>query len=134
MAKEQKRVYEVTINTAEGTCKTSVFEKMARKGDITSVSVKDMVDEEVKIKGYANCHIVTSEKEFDVLYMDTNKGFIHTGSKVFIDAMTDYYPEIDMFRIASVKTKNGTAYKAVPVLFTYEPEAEQSEDDELPFK
>ncbi len=131
--KTEERKYSVTINNAEGTCNSNIFKKMAERGDITSESVKEHVGDTVKVDGYANCHIETTEKEFDVLYMSTNIGFIHTGSVVFIESFTDYYGDVDTFRIASIKTKNGTAYKAVPMLGGVMPVEDDDNTDELPF-
>ena len=132
-AKETSKKYEVRIVNCEGSCKNSLFEKMASKGDITaSGGVKDFINEVVNVKGYANCHITTSEKEFDVLYLDTDMGYISTGSKVFNDSFSDYYVDgVRKFRILSIKCKKGTTYKAVPV-FETETEVE-SDDEELPF-
>ena len=91
-AKETKKKYEVRIMESDGTCNNPLFEKMASKGDITtSGGVKDFINEVVTVRGYANCHITTSEKEFDVLYLDTDMGYISTGSKVFNDSFSDYY-------------------------------------------
>ena len=132
-AKETSKKYEVRIVNCEGSCKNPLFEKMASKGDITaSGGVKDFINEVVNVKGYANCHITTSEKEFDVLYLDTDMGYISTGSKVFNDSFSDYYVDgVRKFRILSIKCKKGTTYKAVPV-FETETEVE-SDDEELPF-
>ena len=100
---------------------------------ITSESVKEHVGDTVKVDGYANCHIETTEKEFDLLYMSTNIGFIHTGSVIFIESFTDYYGEVDTFRIASIKAKNGTAYKAVPMLGGVMPVEDDDNTNDLPF-
>lgn len=132
---DNKKKYEVTIKTAVGSCASSLFEKMAKKGDITSKSVKDMLGEVVKVSGYAECLISTSEKDFDVMYMDTDKGFVHTGSNVFIAGFKDYFEDTNTFRLTSVKTKNGTAYKPVPVLGSVDTTSANTDDDseELPF-
>lgn len=131
--KTEERKYVVTINEAKGTCNSNIFKKMAERGDITSESVKEHVGDTVKVDGCASCHIETSEKEFDVLYMSTNIGFIHTGSAIFIESFDDYYGDVDTFRISSIKTKNGTAYKAVPVLGGVMPVEDDDNTDELPF-
>ena len=133
-AKETRKKYEVRIVNSEGSCNNPVFEKMAGKGDITvSGGVKDFINEVVSVRGYADCHITTSEKEFDLLYLDTDKGYISTGSKVFNESFSDYYADgVRKFRIVSVKCKKGTTYKAVPVFETMETEVE-TDDEELPF-
>ena len=67
-AKETRKKYEVRIMNSDGTCNNPLFEKMASKGDITaSGGVKDFINEVVSVRGYADCHITTSEKEFDLL-------------------------------------------------------------------
>ena len=133
-AKETKKKYEVRIVNSEGTCNNPLFEKMALKGDITvSGGVKDFINEVVSVKGYANCNITTSEKEFDVLYLDTDMGYISTGSKVFNDSFSDYYADgVRKFRIVSVKCKKGTTYKAVPVFDSMETDV-KNDEEELPF-
>ena len=134
-AKETRKKYEVRIVNCDGTCNNPLFEKMTSKGDITvSGGVKDFINEVVNVKGYANCHITTSEKEFDVLYLDTDMGYISTGSKVFNDSFTDYYDDgVSKFRIVSVKCKKGTTYKAVPIFDSMETDI-VIDDEELPFK
>ena len=129
-----KKKYEVRIVNSEGTCNNPLFEKMASKGDITaSGGVKDFIGEVVNVKGYADCHITTSEKEFDLLYLDTDMGYISTGSKVFNDSFSDYYSDgVKKFRIVSIKCKKGTTYKAVPVFESMETEVE-TDEEELPF-
>ena len=133
-AKETRKNYEVRIVNCDGSCKNPIFEKMASKGDITaSGGVKDFINEVVTVNGYADCHITTSEKEFDVLYLDTDKGYISTGSMVFHDSFSDYYTDgVRKFRIVSVKCKKGTTYKAVPVFDSMETEVE-TDEEELPF-
>ena len=129
-----KKKYEVRIINSEGTCKNTLFEKMASKGDITvSGGVKDFINVVVNVKGYANCHITTTEKEFDVLYLDTDMGYISTGSKVFNDSFSDYYADgVTEFRIVSIKCKKGTTYKAVPIFDSMETDI-KTDEDELPF-
>lgn len=117
-ATENKKKYVVTINNVSGVCDSPIFEKMAKKGDITSESVKEHIGDVITINGLADAHIETSEKEYDLMYMSTDIGFIHTGSTVFRDSVTDYYPDVRKFRLTSIKTKNGTAYKPVPILET----------------
>ena len=113
---EVNRIYEVTVKKKVGTCDTPLFEKMAKKGDITSVRVKDSVGAVVRITGYADCHIKTNEKEFDITYYATDSGMLSSGSDVFHDSVVDYMGEVDSFAIAEIKTRKGTTYKAVPIL------------------
>ena len=111
-----KKIYEVTLNSKFGTCDSPLFEKMAKKGDITSERVKDICGTVVRITGYAQAHIKTDEKEFDINYYATDNGIISTGSEVFHDSVTDYLGDVDTFVIKSVKTRKGTTFKAVPIL------------------
>lgn len=127
---KQKKKYVVTLLSKEGSCNSPIFEKMAKKGDITSEAVKNYCGDIIKVDGYANAHIETEEKDFDLLYLSTNLGFLHTGSTVFIEGFEDYIGEVDTFRIGSVKTKNGIAYKAIPVLAST---VESEDSEELPF-
>lgn len=119
-----ERKYEVTIKKATGSCDTSIFKKMAQKGDLTSTKVTDMLGKVVNITGYAICHIATADKEFDMGYYATNEGLISTGSEVFRDSVEDYIGEVDLFKIVSLKTKKGTTYKVSPVLVSNNGEVE----------
>ena len=90
---------------------------MAKKGDITSIKLAEVLGMVVKIIGYAKCNIVTDEKNFDIYYFDTEEyGLISSGSEIFAESVTDYYGEVDNVRLTEVKTKKGKTYKAVPVL------------------
>ena len=120
MAKTDKKKIEVTINNTWGACKNPLFEKMAKKCDITSDRVKDICGTVVKINGYAHATIKTEDNEFDIHYYSTDNGIISTGSDVFHDSVIDYIDEIDTFVIKSVKTRKGTTYKAVPLLNDFE--------------
>lgn len=113
---ETKKKNEVTIKEAKGSCDSNLFKKMVQKGDITSVKVQDMIGKVVNITGYAVCHIVTAEKEFDMGYYATDEGIISTGSKVFKESVEDYMGDVDLFKIVSLKTKKGTTYKVSPIL------------------
>lgn len=109
--------YEVTVLEKEGTCNNALFEKMAKKGDITSIKVSEVLGMVVKIIGYAKCNIVTDEKNFDIYYFDTEEyGLISSGSEIFAESVSDYYGEVENVRLTEVKTKKGKTYKAVPVL------------------
>lgn len=108
--------YNVEIKESVGSCKSTIFEKMAQNGDIQSTKVSECIGEVITLTGYALCHITTSDKEFDMNYYATTNGFISSGSEVFKDSIEEYYGEVDTFKIMSVKTKKGTTYKVTPVL------------------
>lgn len=109
--------YEVTVLDKKGTCDNALFEKMAKKGDITSIKLAEVLGMVVKIIGYAKCNIVTDEKNFDIYYFDTEEyGLISSGSEIFAESVVDYYGEVENVRLTEVKTKKGKTYKAVPVL------------------
>lgn len=113
----ETRKCEVTVNEKKGTCDNALFEKMAKKGDLTAIKLSELVGVEVKITGYAKCHIVTDEKEFDINYFDTEEyGLVSSGSEIFTESVVDYFGEVESVRLTEVKTKKGKTYKAVPVL------------------
>lgn len=133
--------YEVTVNMKVGTCDNSLFEKMAKKGDITAIKLSDIIGKVVHITGYADCTIETDEKTFDISYYDTEEyGLFSSGSEIFSESVSDYYNEVEKVRLTEVKTKKGKTYKAVPILekeTTKKEETtkneEESTTDELPF-
>lgn len=134
----ETRKYEVTVIEKKGTCDNTLFEKMAKKGDLTAIKLSEILNVEVKITGYAKCHIVTEEKEFDMNYFDTEEyGLISSGSEIFTESVTDYYGEVESVRLVEVKTKKGKTYKAVPVLNTNKKEqvtkTNEENTDDLPF-
>lgn len=135
----ETRKYEVTVNEKKGTCDNALFEKMAKKGDLTAIKLSELVGVEVKIKGYAKCHIVTDEKEFDVNYFDTDEyGLVSSGSEIFTESVVDYFGEVESVRLTEVKTKKGKTYKAVPVLGNNKKEEkteqkEEATNNDLPF-
>lgn len=135
----ETRKYEVTVNEKKGTCDNALFEKMAKKGDLTAIKLSELVGVEVKIKGYAKCHIITDEKEFDINYFDTEEyGLVSSGSEIFTESVVDYFGEVESVRLTEVKTKKGKTYKAVPVLGNNKKEekTEQKEEttiEDLPF-
>lgn len=134
----ETRKYEVTVIEKKGTCDNTLFEKMAKKGDLTAIKLSEILNVEVKITGYAKCHIVTDEKEFDMNYFDTEEyGLISSGSEIFAESVTDYYGEVESVRLVEVKTKKGKTYKAVPVLNTNKKEqatkTNEETTDDLPF-
>lgn len=135
----ETRKYEVTVNEKKGTCDNALFEKMAKKGDLTAIKLSELVGVEVKITGYAKCHIITDEKEFDINYFDTEEyGLVSSGSEIFTESVVDYFGEVEIVRLTEVKTKKGKTYKAVPVLGNNKKEekTEQNEEatnNDLPF-
>lgn len=135
----ETRKYEVTVNEKKGTYNNELFEKMAKKGDLTAIKLSELVGIEVKITGYAKCHIVTDEKEFDINYFDTEEyGLVSSGSEIFTESVVDYFGEVESVRLTEIKTKKGKTYKAVPVLGNNKKEEkteqkEETTNDDLPF-
>ena len=135
----ETRKYEVTVNEKKGTCDNALFEKMAKKGDLTAIKLSELVGVEVKITGYAKCHIITDEKEFDINYFDTEEyGLVSSGSEIFTESVVGYFGEVESVRLTEVKTKKGKTYKAVPVLGNNKKEEkteqkEEATNDDLPF-
>lgn len=111
-----KAKYEVNINLVNGSCDSELFKKMASKGDISAERIKNVVGKVFKITGFAKCNIVTDDKNFDVVYYATDSGYISSGSEVFFDSVNSYIDDTNTFKIAEIKTKKGTTYKAVPVI------------------
>lgn len=108
--------YKVEILEKKGSCDTKLFEKMVENGDINSTKVSEMINEVIEITGYAVCHIITEDKEFDMNYFATTKGIVSTGSNVFKESVLDYISDCSKFVIKSLKTKKGTTYKVSPIL------------------
>ena len=133
----ETKKYEVTVLEKKGTCDNALFEKMAKKGDLTAIKLSELLGVEVKITGYAKCHIVTDEKEFDINYFDTEEyGLVSSGSKIFTESVVDYFGEVESVRLTEVKTKKGKTYKAVPVLGNRNKEEtikNEATADDLPF-
>lgn len=135
----ETKKYEVTVLEKKGTCDNALFEKMAKKGDLTAIKLAEIVGVEVKITGYAKCHIVTEEKEFDINYFDTEEyGLVSSGSEIFTESVVDYFGEVESVRLVEVKTKKGKTYKAVPVLGNSKKEEkieqkEETTNNDLPF-
>lgn len=124
--------YNVTIKDAKGTCENSLFNKMAKNGDLQSTKISTLINEVVTIKGYAICNIETEDKNFNIVYFDTQEfGLISSGSEIFANSVFEYYGEVKQVRIVEVKTKKGKTYKAIPML-TEDAQITESEDD-LPF-
>lgn len=107
--------YERTIKSAIGSCDTELFKKMVQKGDVVASKIDDYINQVVKITGYADVHIATDDKEFDVTYYATDEGYFSTGSVYFNESLTDYLGDTNTFKILKVKTKKGFTYKASPI-------------------
>ena len=107
--------YELTIEKATGSCDTELFKKMAKKGDISASKIESFVDKVVRITGYAEAHIETDDKEFNITYYATDDGYFSTGSKYFNESLNDYLEDTDTFKILKIKTKKGHTYKASPI-------------------
>ena len=134
----ETKKYEVTVLEKKGTCDNALFEKMAKKGDLTAIKLSELLGVEVKITGYAKCNVVTVDKNFNINYFDTEEyGLVSSGSEIFTESVVDYFGEVESVRLVEVKTKKGKTYKAVPVLGNSKKEkTEQKEEgtnDDLPF-
>ena len=135
----ETRKYEVTVNEKKGTCDNALFEKMAKKGDLTAIKISELLGVEVKITGYAKCNVVTEDKNFNINYFDTEEyGLVSSGSEIFTESVVDYFGEVESVRLVEVKTKKGKTYKAVPVLGNSKKEEkteqkEEATNDDLPF-
>ena len=134
MKKAENKNFEITLNSAEGTCDTPLFKKMINKADVTSTPITELVGKVFTPTGSANVHVKTTDKEFDRLLIDTKEfGVIHTSSSVFEDGFEDYRGECDSMRIVGVKAKLGTCYKCVPVITAESEEVSADSEEELPF-
>ena len=58
---EKAKKYEVKIIKKVGTCDVDLFEDMAKRGDLQATKLGQLAGTEVKITGYALCHIATDE-------------------------------------------------------------------------
>ena len=112
----ERKNYKVEIRKAEGTCDSELFRLKASKGDITASRLSEMVGKVVDITGYAECHITTDEKEFDMKYYNTNSGTVSSGSAIFLESVQDYMKYTTRFAIKEVKTKRGKTYKGDPII------------------
>ena len=136
---DQKRTYKVEILEKKGTCEDELFENMEKNGDITSQKLADMIGCQVKITGYAICHITTDDKDFSITYFDTDEyGLISSGSQVFLESVIAYFGKVDKVILTEIKTKKGKTYKAVPLLTRKKKEEptknnEEKNNDDLPF-
>ena len=110
-------MFNVEVKNVSGTCDSELFKLMASKGDITSISVSELVNNEFTVKGYAETVVTTDERTVERLYIDTEElGLIHTSSDTFKKGFKDYVVYTSTMRIVGVKAKLGTCYKCVPVL------------------
>ena len=135
---KNENFYKVEIEKAAGSCDSSLFKKMATKGDVTSISITKLIGKVVTVTGYAKVHIQTKDKDFETYYIATDDGqYFSTGSEYFIESLADYLDDISTFRIVEVKTKKGKTYKASPVLQVaggnFAPADEPADPDALPF-
>lgn len=127
----ETRKYEVTVNEKKGTCDNALFEKMAKKGDLTAIKLSELLGVEVKITGYAKCNVVTDDKNFNINYFDTEEyGLVSSGSEIFTESVVDYFGEVESVRLTEVKTKKGKTYKAVPVLGNNQKEETTKNEEE----
>lgn len=134
----ESKKYEVTVLEKKGTCDNTLFEKMAKKGDLTAIKLSELIGVEVKITGYAKCNVVTDDKNFNINYFDTEEyGLVSSGSEIFTESVVDYFGEVESVRLVEVKTKKGKTYKAVPVLGNSKKEKteqkEETTNNNLPF-
>ena len=108
--------YKVTINECEGSCNSDLFKEMVERGDITATKIKDAVGGIYEFTGYASCTVENKDKKFDITYYATDDGFISTGSNVFKDSVKSYLGKCKQLKVVSKATKNGTTFKATPIL------------------
>lgn len=122
--------YQVTIKEKKGTCESTLFEKMVKKGDLTTKKLTEVLNQKVTITGYALCEIQTEDKQFNMNFFDTKElGLISSGSDIFADSVVDYYGEVDKVLLVEVKTKKGKTYKAVPILSSEKEDKEKTNDE-----
>ena len=109
--------FKVTIHSTTGACDTGLFKKMCERGDLNSTRIKDAVGDIIKVNGIAHVTIeCNNEEPFDIYYYATDNGIYSSGSELFYESITDYIDECNTFKIISIKTKRGTAFKASPIL------------------
>lgn len=131
-------MFDVTIKEKQGSMNSELFEVMASSGDLNPTRLAEVIGEVVTLKGYAICDIKTPDKEFNVIYIDTEElGIISSGSDIFKESVQKYYGKVNQVRISEVKTKKGKTYKVTPILgnnTTNQEETNQEHtNDELPF-
>lgn len=131
--------YKVEIKEKYGSCENKLFEKMAQNGDLNSIKLKDIINAEITIQGYALCNITTKDKNFNMNYIDTEEyGLISSGSEIFIKSVKLYINDAKLFRIKEIKTSKGVTYKVFPVLENHTNEVDNMNvkddtNEELPF-
>ena len=109
--------FKVTIHSTTGACDTNLFKKMCERGDLNSVRVKGAVGDIIKVNGIANVTIeCNGEEPFDIHYYAPDNGTYSSGSELFYESVTDYIDECSTFKIITIKTKRGMAFKASPIL------------------
>ena len=110
-------MFKVEVKNVSGTCDSELFKLMASEGDITSISVSELVNNAFTVKGYAEALVTTDDRTVKRLYIDTKEfGLIHTSSDTFKKGFKTYVVYASTMRIVGVKAKLGTCYKCVPVL------------------
>lgn len=124
----KKTKFEVAVKATTGTLDGELFKLMAARGDVTSTSIKELVNAVFSPQGDAICHITTDNDEMDRTYIDTDEfGIIHTGSPTFLSGYETYKTKCERMRIVAVKAKLGTCYKCVPVF-------SKTQDETVPFE
>lgn len=124
---------EVKILETEGSCKNSLFEKMAKKGDIIADKVEDILNRKFKLTGYGVIEVTTDEKTFKIMYYAHEEGFIYSGSEYLLESIKDYINEGVYLIFKQIKTKKGKTYKVVPCMTqnqNHEEELEENNTDE----
>ena len=110
-------MFNVEVKSVSGTCDSELFKLMASKGDITSISVSELVNNAFTVKGYSEAVVTTDDRTVKRLYIDTEEfGLIHTSSDTFKKGFKTYVVYASTMRIVGVKAKLGLCYKCVPVL------------------
>lgn len=110
-------MFKVDIKVVNGSCDSDLFKLMAENGDLTSISVSDLVNSEITVKGSCTATVTTDERVVERLYIDTEEfGLVHTSSDTFKKGFAQYTQYTNTMRIVGVKAKLGTCYKCVPVL------------------
>ena len=110
-------MFNVEVKNVSGTCDSELFKLMTSKGDITSISISELVNNEFTVKGYSEAVVTTDDRTVKRLYIDTEEfGLIHTSSDTFKKGFKTYVDYTSTMRIVGVKAKLGTCYKCVPVL------------------
>lgn len=107
--------YQVTIESAKGTCDKASFRKLAENGDVQAEPISKQIGRILNITGYAKCHIEAGEKSFDTYYYASDDGYYSSGSEYFKDSVETYFDDTNTFVIKQVETKKGHTFKATPI-------------------